>query len=438
MRPTPREDPMTLHSLQTRTAAETALAEQFAAAQAASPAPDREASFRLFAAKGLPTRRNEAWHYTDLRALFASVAPLAGAADPIAVAAAKLILTARTPAGAAVLAIVDGRHIPELSDKLPNGVHLTPLAPAARVAGLRADADALLALNSALAQGGFLISIEAGAKIAQNIEIVHLISAGAAKSVHSRVLIELGAGAEARILESFIGARSGDQRDVATFVDLAKGASLDHAVIVEDSAALHIESQVARLGESARLSAFALVIGGALVRRQIFATLSGEHAELALGGLSLINGERHADTTLVVDHAAPHGQSREFYKHIVADDATGVYQGKVIVQPGAQKTDGGMKSQAILLSPRAIMNNKPELEIFADDVVCGHGATVGALDPEQTFYLQARGLPKAEAEAMLLEAFGADAIARVGDEELAELMREKMRAWLAARAEGAR
>ena len=108
------------------------------------------------------------------------------------------------------------------------------------------------------------------------------------------------------------------------------------------------------------------------------------------------------------------------------------------MQPGAQKTDGGMKSQAILLSPQAIMNNKPELEIFADDVVCGHGATVGALDPEQTFYLQARGLPKAEAEAMLLEAFGADAIARVDDEELAELMREKMRAWLAARAEGAR
>ena len=107
------------------------------------------------------------------------------------------------------------------------------------------------------------------------------------------------------------------------------------------------------------------------------------------------------------------------------------------MQPGAQKTDGGMKSQAILLSPQAIMNNKPELEIFADDVVCGHGATVGALDPEQTFYLPARGLPKAEAEAMLLEAFGADAIARVDDEELAELMREKMRAWLAARAEGA-
>ena len=118
---------------------------------------------------------------------------------------------------------------------------------------------------------------------------------------------------------------------------------------------------------------------------------------------------------------------------IVAGDATGIYQGKVVVQPGAQKTDGAMKSQAILLSPHAVMNNKPELEIFADDVVCGHGATVGALDPEQLFYLQARGLPKAEAEAMLLEAFGADAIARVDDGALAELLHGKMRAWLAAR-----
>jgi Fe-S cluster assembly protein SufD len=429
---------MTLHSLQTRTAAETALAGQFAAAQAASPAPDREASFRQFAAKGLPTRRDESWHYTDLRSLLASIAPLAGAPDPIALAAAKLTLTARTPAGAAVLAIVDGRYIPELSDALPVGVALASLAQDGRARDVDAEGDTLLALNSALAQGGCVVSVAAGAKISQNIEIVHLTSAGAAKSVHSRVRIELGAGAEARIVESFLGARSGDQRDVATFIDLSEGARLAHVVIVEDNAALHLESQVARLGEKAELSAFGFVIGGALVRRQIFARLGGRYANLALGGLSLINGRRHADTTLVVDHAAPHGQSREFYKHIVADDAAGVYQGKVIVQPGAQKTDGGMKSQAILLSPQAIMNNKPELEIFADDVVCGHGATVGALDPEQTFYLEARGLPRAEAEAMLLEAFGADAIARVDDEELAELMREKMRAWLAARAEGVR
>ncbi|WP_158816959.1 Fe-S cluster assembly protein SufD [Methylocapsa sp. S129] len=427
---------MTLHALKTRTAAETALAEQFAAGQGALSALDREASFRLFAAKGLPTRRDEAWHYTDLRSLFASVAPLANAPDAAAIAAARKTLAARARAGATTLAIVDGRYISELSDPPPQGVSVAALTQTGR--GGNGDADPLLALNGALAQGGCVVTVDAGADVTKRIEIVHLMTDGAAKSVHSRVAIDIGAGARARIVESFVGADAGDQRDAATLIDLTDGAKLDHAVIVEDNAALHIESQTARLGDKAELSAFGFVAGGALVRRQIFATLTGQNARIALGGLSLLNGKRHADTTLVVDHAAPHGQSREFYKHIVADDATGVYQGKVVVQPGAQKTDGAMKSQAILLSPHAVMNNKPELEIFADDVVCGHGATVGALDPEQTFYLQARGLPKAEAEAMLLEAFGADAIARVNDQELAELLREKMRAWLARRTEGAR
>jgi Fe-S cluster assembly protein SufD len=152
----------------------------------------------------------------------------------------------------------------------------------------------------------------------------------------------------------------------------------------------------------------------------------------------VLAGRRPAPTTLEVVHAAPRGESREFYRHIVADEATGVFQGKVIVQPGAQKTDGAMKSQAILLSPDATMNAKPELEIFADDVVCGHGATIGALDPEQLFYLQARGLPPAEAEAMLLEAFGAEAISRVADAELAEALLTLMRDWLARRGRGRR
>jgi Fe-S cluster assembly protein SufD len=433
MRPTPREENMTRHSPQTRTAAETELAEQFAATQVALPALDREASFRLFAARGLPTRRDEAWHYTDLRSLFANAAPLAGAPGAPAIAAARHALAARARAGAVTLAILDGRYIPELSDAPPRGVTVASLAQGERAPGASANVDSLVALNGALAQGGCVIALAPGAKPAERIEIVHLMSAGAAKSVHSRVFIDIGAGAHARVVESFLGADAGDQRNVATLLDLADGAKADHTVIVEDAAALHIESQLARLGDKAELSAFGLVAGGTLVRRQIFATLAGQYANLALGGLSLLGGRRHADTTLVVDHAAPHGQSREFYKHIVADEATGIYQGKVVVQPGAQKTDGAMKSQAILLSPHAVMNNKPELEIFADDVICGHGATVGALDPEQTFYLRARGLPKAEAEAMLLEAFGADAIARVADEGLAELLRDKMRAWLAAR-----
>ena len=209
-----------------------------------------------------------------------------------------------------------------------------------------------------------------------------------------------------------------------------------HVALIEDAPGLHVESQIVRLAERARFDSFALITG-ALVRRQIFLRFDGARRRASASrGVSLLDGRRHADTTLEVTHAAPRGESREFFKHIVADEGVGVYQGKVIVDPGAQKTDGVMKSQAVLLSPTAQMNNKPELEIFADDVVCGHGATVGALDAQQLFYLRSRGLPEAEAEAMLLEAFAAEAIGRVADPALAEALLTMTRAWLARRGQG--
>ena len=164
--------------------------------------------------------------------------------------------------------------------------------------------------------------------------------------------------------------------------------------------------------------------------------MAGDEAKLSLGGLALIDGARRADTTLQVVHAAPAGASREFYRAIVDDDAVGVFQGKVIVEKAAQKTDGAMKSQAILLSPRAQMNEKPELEIFADDVVCGHGATVASLDPEQVFYLQSRGIANSDAKAMLLEAFGAESIDRIEDKLLVGPLRARLAAWLDGTQEG--
>jgi Fe-S cluster assembly protein SufD len=433
MRPTPLEVEMTVHKPIAKTAAETTLAAQFAELQGVDS--DRTAAFKAFAAAGLPTRRLEAWHYTDLRSIMSSAAPLASAPGAAQIEAARKKLAAHKRAGDVRLVLVDGCFVPQLSDAAPEGVNASMLAKSPPYG----KQDSVISLNDAFAaNNGLSLMVDDGVKPAERIEIVHIASATAPQAIYSRVSITLFAGADARIVESFIGADAHCQRNVLTRLSVGANARCAHASLIDDDSGLHLENQIAELGANAHLSAFALVSGGALVRRQLFVRHQAPNASIALGGLSLLNGKRHADTTLVVDHSAPHGQSREFYKHIVADEATGVYQGKVIVQPGAQKTDGAMKSQAILLSPHAVMNNKPELEIFADDVVCGHGATVGALDPEQTFYLQARGLPKAEAEAMLLEAFGADAIARVDDEELAELMREKMRAWLTGRAEGAR
>jgi Fe-S cluster assembly protein SufD len=418
---------MTMHRPIAKTSAETMLALQFAGL--ATRDSDRVAAFAAFAARGLPTRRNEDWHYTDLRSAMTGAAPLAPAPDEARIEAARISLATRKRVGDVRFVIVDGRYVEELSDRAPAGLTASVLdkwVPATRT-------DAVVALNDAFAPLGLTLALDKGVTLAERIEIAHFVTSGAPQSVYSHVGITLFAGARTRIHESFFGAGAGVQRNALMTLGIGEGAKCSITSLIDDEASLHLESQIVTLDADAEFEGFALVVGGDLVRRQIFARQTGPDAKIALGGLSLLGGKRHADTTLVVEHAAPRGKSREYYRHIVADEATGVYQGKVVVEPHAQKTDGGMKSQAILLSPNAAMNNKPELEIFADDVVCGHGATVGALDPEQLFYCEARGIPRAEAEAMLLEAFGADAIDRVEDAEVAEALRERMRAWLAAR-----
>lgn len=413
-----------------RTAAELALAEQFRASPGAA-LPARDAAFRRFESAGLPTRRVESWHYTDLRVALAKPAPLAAPPDEAAIAAVKARLAALPRLAAARVVLINGLFVAALSDPPPAGVTLAPPAATPTVSA----GDPMLALALALAPAGVAATVAPGAK-PPPIEVVHGFAGEGPRSVYSRLVIEVGAEASATLVERFVGAAADTQRHAAIAIEVAAGGALAHVAAIEDEPGLHVESEVVRLAERAAFDAFGFVAGGALARRQIFARLVGEGARIGLAGLGLLDGRRHADTTLEVVHAAPRGESREFYRHIVADEASGVFQGKVIVQPGAQKTDGAMKSQAILLSPEATMNAKPELEIFADDVVCGHGATIGALDPEQLFYLEARGLPPAEAEAMLLEAFGAEAISRVADPALAEALLALMRNWLARRGRG--
>ncbi len=407
-----------------RTRAEAALIQQF---DGGSATPRRRAAFERFAASGLPTRRVESWHYTDLRAAMADAAPLAGAPDSAVLEKARALLADRRRIGAGRVVLVNGRYAESLSDRLPVAmtVEAEPTWPAA------AD-DAMVALNEAMVAEAYRFDIPDGKALNEPIEIVHVAVGDGPEALYARVTIAAGAGARASFVEAFVGGTPQTQRNVATSLVLGKGASLRHVVSIEDDASLHVESLVGRLAADAELNDFGLVKGGALVRRQLFLDLAGEGGKVALGGLSLVDGVRRADTTLQVTHSAPGGTSREFYRSIIDDEGVGTFQGKIIVAKLAQKTDGAMKSQAVLLSPTAQMNAKPELEIFADDVVCGHGATVASLDPEQLFYLEARGIPKAEAEAMLLEAFGEEAIERVEDEALAEALRGEFRAWLHA------
>ena len=418
---------MTAHAVP-RSTAESTLISQFEARKELARSPQRAAAFKRFAERGLPTRRVESWHYTDLRAALADAAPLASAPDRTAIEAAGRALKERNKLGTVRLVLLNGRLIESLSDNLPLGA-----AVVSRGGKPLAVDDPMVALAEALSLGGCSVEVSDGAQIDKPIEILHIVSGDGALSVYSRMEIVVGAGARASFVETFSGAGPAVQRHAVTALTLAEGAKLKHAVVVEDRAELHLESQIVEIEAGAELNAFALVSGGTLSRRQLFVRMLGEKAKVALGGLALLDGSRRADTTLQVVHSAPAGTSREFYRSIVDDEAAGTFQGKVVVESGAQKTDGAMKSQAVLLSPRAQMNAKPELEIFADDVLCGHGATVGSLDPEQIFYLRTRGIPKEEAEAMLLEAFGREAIERVEDEALADALRTSFRAWLASR-----
>ncbi len=406
-----------------KSTAETMLELQFAAL--ATNDGDRAAAFARFAEAGLPSRRNESWHYTDLRAAMKTAEPLAAKPDAARIEVARRALGERL--GDVRLVLLDGCYVAALSDPTPVGLRLGPLAlgaPAPR-------ADPLVWLNDAFAPTGLEIEVEG--EIAERIEIAHFASAGEATAVYSRLGVSFAAGSKATLVETFAGAGQGLQRNAVLLLSVGAGARCDYVGAVDDAPGLHVESQIVSLGGDAEFKGFALVAGGGLVRRQVFARHAEPGARIALSGVTLLDGSRRADTTIEVIHAAPHGTSREFFRTIVDDEAQGTFQGKVIVAPKAQKTDGAMKSQAILLSPTSTMNNKPELEILADDVACGHGATVGALDADELFYLQSRGIPPEEARAMLLEAFAAEAIERIADERLAEAMREKARLWFRGR-----
>jgi Fe-S cluster assembly protein SufD len=420
---------MTAHVV-SRSAAERTLSQQFAERERREPSPTHAAAFARFAAAGLPTRRVEAWHYTDLRAAMADASPILAPAMRAGIEAARRVLAKRERfAAGPQIVLLGGEFIAALSDPLPAGI----LIAEGSAAGSHAVDDPLAALNEALSPAGCTIKIARGVKLSEPITVVHLTTEPSSHSVYARMAIALDVEAQASFVEIFEGAHAAVQRHAATIMTLADGAAATHISVVGDEPGLHIETQICQVAKGAKLAAFGLVSGGEVTRRQIFVRLAGDQATLSLGGLGLIDGARRADTTLQVVHAAPAGTSREFYRAIVDDDAVGVFQGKIIVEKAAQKTDGAMKSQAILLSPRAQMNEKPELEIFADDVVCGHGATVASLDPEQVFYLQSRGIPNREAKAMLLEAFGAEAIDRIEDKLLAEPLRDRLAAWLGTR-----
>ena len=286
-------------------------------------------------------------------------------------------------------------------------------------------------------QDGVVVEFAPGVDIAEPVEIVYATAAAAPSARFFRSLVVVGAGAKVRIAESSIGrgGRSGQTFGSLIF-KIGDRAEVGHtcAVTRTEAGSLRLDSFVADLGREAQFDSFALIDGQGLVRRQLFMRFSGDDAKAQLRGVSLLQGREHADTTLDVVHRGLGCEGREHFRYILDDSAVGVFQGRIRVEKQAQKTDGKMMSRALLLSDDVQMHNKPELEIFADDVVCGHGATVGSLDADQLFYLRARGLDKRTAEALLLEAFAGELADEIGHEGLTAQFRAEIAFWLDQRA----
>ena len=435
----------------TKTKAELALLGHFDAIKDALPGGSwvgrlRAQAIGAFDTLGLPHRRIEEWKYTDLRATLKDAYPPASS-DAVAIESKAI------DAALGGLANLDAQRIVFING-VYSGAHSTPAAETGhlqvqRMADAlaaepdwlktacdaidRSDGDATLALNAAFMRDGAAIQIQDDAKVEKPILLIFAHSGEQAKATTVRNLVCVGARSDVTLLEAYISL-DGDaptQTNTLTALQIGEGASVHHIKALRDgNAATHLSNWLVHLSGSAIYRAFQLNGETALTRNQLFVKFNGEGATFDMGAALVGRAGEHCDTTLVVDHAVPHCTSNELFKTVLADNARGVFQAKVIVRPDAQKSDGKQMAQALLLSQNAEFDSKPELEIYADDVVCGHGSTSAELDPEHLFYLRARGIPDGQARALLTEAFIAEAIDRVEDEDIRAALMDTTRTWL--------
>jgi len=409
-------------------------------------ADHRRQAFEAYERVGLPHRRIEDWKYTDLRVLMREVLPMAAAPDAAALTRAGTVLKLHAIEGVRRLVLVDGAFVPKLSElaDLGKGLSIRTLRDVLEAGDTALHAllfapensDSMVALNSAMMTDGLVIEVADGAVLTQPLHIVHIASGAAPAAMFTRSLLKVGKTASATLVESYIAADGAKAYQVhdSLVVSIGDGARLDHVRLVEDGReAFNISSAVLRLGAHAHFNTFGMTSGSSVSRYQAMIAFAGEGSRVETNGVNLLNGRQHADTTLFLDHAVPNCASREIFRAVVDDRGHSVFQGRIIVRPKAQKTDAKMMTRALLLSDEAEADNKPELEIFADDVTCGHGATTGALDESLLFYLRARGLSEKEAQALLIQAFVGEAIESIANDGLRELAISAAQRWLAAR-----
>lgn len=429
-----------------------AYADAFEAVRRTAAAPDgvidlRRRAFERFTALGVPTTRLEAWRFTN-------VAPIASTAFALAAPAELEAAKADTAPHAldigAGLLFVNGRHVALASDVsgLPAGVEVLSLADvlasdasetraaveAQLASGAGIENEAFTALNTALLHDGAVVRVPANAVVEQPIQLLFVTSpppAGEPVMTHPRVLLVVGENAQVRVVESYGGGDSPYLTNTVTEVIAGPNAVVDHYKLVrEGPSGYHIGAMHVRLGRAANFSSHAVTLGGAIVRNDAQALLDGEGVECTLNGLYLANGRRLVDNHTTIHHAQPHCSSHELYKGILDGEARAVFNGKIIVAIDAQKTDAKQTNKALLLSEDAQINTKPELEIFADDVKCTHGATVGQLDEDALFYLRARGLGLEQARSVLIHAFASDLLNHIAIEPIRDRLDDLLLAQL--------
>jgi Fe-S cluster assembly protein SufD len=395
--------------------------------------PLRQAGRAKFRELPFPSPRMEDWRFTNVTALTAT--PFELARDSTAVEVNRL---PKLPSPDALrLTFVNGWFAPSLSilRETPSGLAVGRLAEASsahltRIGQLADYRDNVFtALNSGAIGDGAYVLIKDAAVIERPIEILYVTRASGRPIVsYPRTLIVAGRGSQASILERYLALDDAAYfTNAVSEIAVAESAVIDHCKLQQEGRqAYHVANTQAALARSAQFRTHSVMLGGRLVRNEVRVRFDDEGGEATVNGLYLGDGQRHLDNFTVIDHARPHCASHELYKGILADQAHGVFNGKIFVRPGAQKTDAKQTNKVLLLSDNATINTKPQLEIFADDVKCTHGATIGQLDADQLFYLRARGVPHEQARRLLTFAFANDIVSRIAlpaiREELEEMI----------------
>jgi Fe-S cluster assembly protein SufD len=404
----------------------------------------RRSALERFAETGLPTTRDEEWRTTSVKPIAnARFRPAAGRA----VAESDLPRFAREDREAYRLVFVDGRVAESLGSPgpAPGGVWVGNLAQALERDAERvrehltrrdpAEPTAFAALNTAFNEDGGVVLIDDGASLDRPIHLVYC-STGSddpdqATASHPRTLIAAGRSSQAEIVESYLGRNGGLYlTNAATDVSLAERSELRHYRIqMESDGGFHVCAVHCTQGRDSRYFGLSLDLGGRLVRRDLLAALAGEGANCELDGLYLTRGAQHVDNHTTIDHQQPRCYSREVYKGVLGGDSRAVFRGRIVVRPGAQQTNAEQSNPNLLLSDAALVHTRPQLEIYADDVKCTHGATVGRLDDTAIFYLRSRAIPLEQARELLVSAFADEVLDLVRSESL----RQRLKAVVTAR-----